>query len=325
VAILFVAACTSSSNSNGVCGDGVLDNGEQCDDGNNISGDGCSASCSIETAGHCGDGHLDNGETCDDGNTRNGDGCSSTCQIESVCGDGNVTGREQCDDGNTTPNDGCSAACLTEYKTIASWHIKNAAGTAQPCPTGFDTAAVYSQAVDASGNPVGSPLIDLVSCADGTGTTQFIGNGTFRTWIEITNTNGSLTYAQTLAADVDLTAMNMAFDGDIVTDGGYFHWAWNLVGGTSGSALTCAQVSGLQGVEIISTLTGPNTSFDDQYTCTDGAGYSAALPMGSYSVSADAFSGSGSIGTAPTLTNQLIHSPNKVTDLGTIAIPIDGM
>ena len=30
----------------------------------------------------CGDGHLDPGEECDDGNTQNGDGCSSTCQIE---------------------------------------------------------------------------------------------------------------------------------------------------------------------------------------------------------------------------------------------------
>jgi cysteine-rich repeat protein len=30
----------------------------------------------------CGDGHLDAGEQCDDGNTVDGDGCSSTCQIE---------------------------------------------------------------------------------------------------------------------------------------------------------------------------------------------------------------------------------------------------
>jgi len=31
------------------CGDGVLDPGEECDDGNNIDGDGCSAACRIET------------------------------------------------------------------------------------------------------------------------------------------------------------------------------------------------------------------------------------------------------------------------------------
>jgi cysteine-rich repeat protein len=32
------------------CGDGIVDiaAGEQCDDGNNTSGDGCSASCRLE-------------------------------------------------------------------------------------------------------------------------------------------------------------------------------------------------------------------------------------------------------------------------------------
>jgi cysteine-rich repeat protein len=33
------------------CGDAVVDAGEQCDDGNVISGDGCSATCGLETAG----------------------------------------------------------------------------------------------------------------------------------------------------------------------------------------------------------------------------------------------------------------------------------
>ncbi len=32
----------------------------------------------------CGNGVVDPGETCDDGNTNNGDGCSSTCQVENT-------------------------------------------------------------------------------------------------------------------------------------------------------------------------------------------------------------------------------------------------
>ncbi|MEJ7601449.1 MAG: myxococcus cysteine-rich repeat containing protein [Kofleriaceae bacterium] len=32
------------------CGDGVVNSGETCDDGNNASGDGCSAACSMETS-----------------------------------------------------------------------------------------------------------------------------------------------------------------------------------------------------------------------------------------------------------------------------------
>ena len=34
--------------------------------------------------GTCGDGIINGSETCDDGNTISGDGCSSTCQIETV-------------------------------------------------------------------------------------------------------------------------------------------------------------------------------------------------------------------------------------------------
>ena len=36
----------------------------------------------------CGDGILDPGEECDDGNTNDGDGCSSDCQSSEVCGNG---------------------------------------------------------------------------------------------------------------------------------------------------------------------------------------------------------------------------------------------
>ena len=60
------------------CGNGLLQPGEECDDGNVTGGDGCSAICEVE----CGNGALDQGEGCDDGNTIDGDGCSSKCQIE---------------------------------------------------------------------------------------------------------------------------------------------------------------------------------------------------------------------------------------------------
>src|SRR5262249_41610059 len=48
------------------CGDGILQEGEECDDGNTVSGDGCSATCKHEV---CGNHVLDPGEQCDDGNT----------------------------------------------------------------------------------------------------------------------------------------------------------------------------------------------------------------------------------------------------------------
>ncbi len=40
------------------CGDGHLDPGEQCDDGNNVNGDGCSATCTTEGGGGGGGGYC---------------------------------------------------------------------------------------------------------------------------------------------------------------------------------------------------------------------------------------------------------------------------
>ncbi|MFC1611019.1 proprotein convertase P-domain-containing protein [Myxococcota bacterium] len=79
------------------CGDGVVDHaaGEECDDGGNADGDGCSAHCIVEPDykcfgspsscwPRCGDGVLDaeDDEECDDDNLDAGDGCDATCMVE---------------------------------------------------------------------------------------------------------------------------------------------------------------------------------------------------------------------------------------------------
>ncbi len=96
------------------CGNGTVESGEECDDGNASNTDACLTSCENAT---CGDGFVRSGvEECDDGNTTNGDGCSSTCEIEPQpeCGNGALEPGEQCDDGNTTSGDGCSSTCQNE-------------------------------------------------------------------------------------------------------------------------------------------------------------------------------------------------------------------
>jgi cysteine-rich repeat protein len=65
----------------GACGDGILDPGEACDDGNVEHMDGCDSFCRIEHLCCCGDGVLDPGEACDDGNHADGDDCTSQCKI----------------------------------------------------------------------------------------------------------------------------------------------------------------------------------------------------------------------------------------------------
>jgi len=103
--------------SNGVvenvrCGNGVLDPGEQCDDGNPNACDGCSPTCHHESGYRCGDAILsaDCGEQCDDGNPVNGDRCENDCTLPR-CGNGIVDPGEECDDGNLNPFDGCTAHC----------------------------------------------------------------------------------------------------------------------------------------------------------------------------------------------------------------------
>lgn len=101
-----------------LCGNGVLQEGEECDDNNVISGDGCSADCTQERI--CGNGRREPEEECDDGNKISGDGCSPSCKVEFVptiaryCGNGVVEPGEECDDGNAVNGDGCSATCTEE-------------------------------------------------------------------------------------------------------------------------------------------------------------------------------------------------------------------
>ncbi len=106
--------CNATCTSNETCGNNFIDPREVCDDGNTTAGDGCNSNCmSNET---CGNGYRDPFEVCDDGNTLNGDGCGATCRTEKTCGNGLLEKDlgEQCDDGNSTNNDGCDANCRLE-------------------------------------------------------------------------------------------------------------------------------------------------------------------------------------------------------------------
>jgi len=90
------------------CGDGVLDVGEECDDGSRNSDtrpNACRANCH---GACCGDGVVDTDEECDDANTDDGDGCSASCQVETGGdGDADVDGVSDVDD------DACVVDCTS--------------------------------------------------------------------------------------------------------------------------------------------------------------------------------------------------------------------
>lgn len=93
-----------------VCGNGITEEGEQCDDGNALDGDLCTNFCRKAL---CGDGVTSNlnGEECDDKNAVDSDECTNNCKV-AFCGDSIVhTPHEECDDGNAIEDDACNSAC----------------------------------------------------------------------------------------------------------------------------------------------------------------------------------------------------------------------
>ncbi|MBV9946498.1 MAG: DUF4215 domain-containing protein, partial [Myxococcales bacterium] len=115
-----------------VCGDGVREGAEQCDDGNRVPYDGCSPTCTIDPtcaqgtcAGVCGDGLVFPNEACDDGNTRSGDGCSATCQLEVGTGWSCM---------NTTAPPAAQLVIPILYRDMLYWNTGKAGGPGLPTP-----------------------------------------------------------------------------------------------------------------------------------------------------------------------------------------------
>jgi cysteine-rich repeat protein len=108
-------ACRSDCAFNS-CGDGARNPAEEaCDDGNAVNDDACSNDCQTP---RCGDQIVQDGEACDDGNIETRDACTNACSI-ARCGDGilRLEG-EECDDGNEVDGDGCSAACAIDRVAV---------------------------------------------------------------------------------------------------------------------------------------------------------------------------------------------------------------
>lgn len=119
------------------CGDGVVTAGETCDDGNQVSSDGCTTVCAYtcSQSAQCDDGSVCNGtETCNaqhaclPGTPANpgvtcdpGDGSSGTCNgsglcVSAGCGNGTVEPSEDCEPpGSTGCREDCRWVCSSDF------------------------------------------------------------------------------------------------------------------------------------------------------------------------------------------------------------------
>ena len=188
------------------------------------------------------------------------------------------------------------------------------------CPQGFGTVRMISQPVDGRFAPVGEPFIDLFDCIDGGHTSAPLPPDVYQVWLEVVTDGGGSLYAQSTSKIVDVIERDALFSATILNDGGYFLLDWQLRGETTDQSLSC---SGVDSVEIASTLSGSTEAVADKFTCADGSGITAGLLNGSYTISVAALNRENrALGTAPAQSSKAILDRNRVTDLGLITIPI---
>jgi cysteine-rich repeat protein len=76
------SATDTSETGDPLCGNAIVEGGEQCDNGpDNVESGECLPDCSFNV---CGDTFVGPAEGCDDGNVADGDGCSALCLIEDL-------------------------------------------------------------------------------------------------------------------------------------------------------------------------------------------------------------------------------------------------
>ena len=235
----------------------------------------------------------------------------------------------------------------TDYATVgATWDIRTVqslgtngvvtTASVPSCPPGITTAALFNVAVDSNGVPLapctgpesisGTCFVDLYNCNDRAGVSAPLPPAMYQTWVALTDTNGHNAYATSLSAYLDVTNVDLDFGASIFDNGGFFAVDWDLKAQSNGAALTCAQANAPKvqaDVTVSSSTAFVNTN---PWACEDHYGTTTVIPAGSYTVSVQALdSAAGYLGRAPEYTTKLIQGPNKVTDLGTAHIVIEGM
>jgi len=180
-----------------LCGDGIVDPGEECDDAgespacdldctlafchdatvNASAGELCdggyagSRVCDFDcTPTFCGDGVVNStaGEQCEDGNAIDGDACDSNCTL-TRCRNGIVTDGEVCDDGEATA--GCDIDCTVPVcgdaiaNLAAGEECDAGGGDARACDLDC-TAALCG---DGRRNPLAGEVCDDGNVIDGDG------------------------------------------------------------------------------------------------------------------------------------------------------------
>lgn len=151
------AGCPTGGNGNGpVCGNNVVESGEQCDDGNTVGGDGCSPTCQTETSTGLANNSCSSPTTVNDGSTEITNVGATTDGPDEA---------QQCDFFSRTQVESdvwfCYTASCTGQATISlcgsSYDTKLAVYNGCQCPATTNTA------VDCSDDDCGSGVENVQS------------------------------------------------------------------------------------------------------------------------------------------------------------------
>lgn len=243
-ALLTLGACDGLKTSAlATCGNGKVESGEACDDGNRVGGDYCAADCSRVTA-VCGDGVVQVGEACDDGNGILTDGCLDTPTAGCVlarCGDGVVhEGVESCDSAAVAGGD-CSSCAVSCHVGFANCNgslgdgcevniyndASNCGACDHACDEGWECTSGYCihlLAVD-QGRPTSIVADDIAVYWTTFGTSDALGNY---------NYDGTVSQFDLATGETLVLAAAQHAPTTIVLDGANVYWGVGL-GSEAGS------------------------------------------------------------------------------------------
>jgi len=166
--------CVPGGSPTVLCGNGTIDPGEQCDDGNCIPNDACTDQCKTPI---CGDKIVQTGEDCDDGQNEVGDMCPDDCKL----------------DGGTDANNCASQLIfsgLSPTMTIGQWSYQGKlgyeAGTDICKAQGGFGVCDYTQIKTILDDPAGHP-IDMAKLAAAVPVGQSVTAWIHRTTPEMVN------------------------------------------------------------------------------------------------------------------------------------------
>lgn len=158
-----VAACDAACRFPSICGDGIVDSGEECDDRNDTDGDGCSAACRVEPCARCTGApsvcvHEPDGLPCDDGLFCNG---IDTCRA----GECSVHTGDPCAGADCNTCQEHTDSCVDPPGTVC-------AGDGNPCTDDLcNGAGVCLHVFDASNGPACFVITSTTTTSASTTTT----------------------------------------------------------------------------------------------------------------------------------------------------------